>query len=158
MAKLQADTGPVLAHCSIWPLTCCITPVSRLTGEAVRYVWAKVQISIMQTGTGCGAHAHLTIIAHRARLFDRITCKEIVRWLTHWPLGDFNDILDEYNFHVNFSHWWLMYLLWNCRRVIVTGPHWWYVDIGSGNGLVLSGNKPLPEQMLTQIYVAIWRH
>ena len=24
--------------------------------------------------------------------------------------------------------------------------------------LVLSGNKPLPEPMLTQIYVAIWRH
>ena len=29
---------------------------------------------------------------------------------------------------------------------------------GSGNGLVLSGNKPLPEPMLTQISVAIWRH
>ena len=26
--------------------------------------------------------------------------------------------------------------------------------IGSGNGLVLSGNKPLPEPMLTQISVA----
>ena len=31
-------------------------------------------------------------------------------------------------------------------------------NIGSGNGLVPSGNKPLPEPMLTQIYVAIWRH
>ena len=29
---------------------------------------------------------------------------------------------------------------------------------GSDNGLVPSGNKPLPEPMLTQIYVAIWRH
>ena len=28
-------------------------------------------------------------------------------------------------------------------------------NIGSGNGLVPSGNKPLPEPMLTQIYVAI---
>ena len=39
--------------------------------------------------------------------------------------------------------------------------HWtelMLVNIGSGNGLVLSGNKPLPEPMLTQIYVAIWRH
>ena len=26
----------------------------------------------------------------------------------------------------------------------VTGPYWWYVNIGSGNGLVPSGNKPLP--------------
>ena len=31
------------------------------------------------------------------------------------------------------------------------GLHWWSVNIGSGNGLVPSGNKPLPEPMLTQI-------
>ena len=31
-------------------------------------------------------------------------------------------------------------------------------DLLPGNDLVLSGNKPLPEQMFTQIYVAIWRH
>ena len=37
-------------------------------------------------------------------------------------------------------------------------PYWWEVNIGSGNGLVLLGNKPLPESMLTQIYVAKWRH
>ena len=34
--------------------------------------------------------------------------------------------------------------------------HW--VNIGSCNGLLLSGNKPLPDPMLTQIYGAIWRH
>ena len=33
----------------------------------------------------------------------------------------------------------------------VTGFKWWKVNIGSGNGLVSSGNKPLPEPMLTQI-------
>ena len=38
------------------------------------------------------------------------------------------------------------------------GPHWWLVNIGSGNGLVPSGNKPLPEPKLTHIYVAIWHH
>ena len=32
------------------------------------------------------------------------------------------------------------------------------VNIGSGNGLVPSGNKPLPEPMLTQLYVAIILH
>ena len=30
--------------------------------------------------------------------------------------------------------------------------------LGPGNGLVPSGNKPLPGLMLTQIYVAKWRH
>ena len=32
------------------------------------------------------------------------------------------------------------------------------VNIGSGNGLVRSGNKPLPEPMVAQICVAIWHH
>ena len=31
------------------------------------------------------------------------------------------------------------------------------VNICSGNALVPSGNKPLPEPMLTQNYVATWR-
>ena len=62
------------------------------------------------------------------------------------------------NFETNFSNWWLKYLLWKCPQVIVTGPHWWYINIGSGNGLVPSGTKPLPEPMLTQFYVGIWCH
>ena len=37
-----------------------------------------------------------------------------------------------------------------------------YIDsdgnIGSGDGLVPSGSKPLPEPMLNLIYVAIWYH
>ena len=35
---------------------------------------------------------------------------------------------------------------------------WSLVNIGLGNGLVLSGSKPLPEPVLTWSYVAIWRH
>ena len=30
--------------------------------------------------------------------------------------------------------------------------HWWLDNIGSGHGLVLSGNKPEPEKMLNQNY------
>ena len=41
---------------------------------------------------------------------------------------------------------------------ILIGPYRWQVNIGSGNGLVPSGTKPLPEPMLTQIYVAMRRH
>ena len=37
------------------------------------------------------------------------------------------------------------------------GPNWWYVNIGSGNGLLFSGNKPLFEPMLTQFCV-IWHY
>ena len=39
----------------------------------------------------------------------------------------------------------------------VTGPYW-LVYIGSGNGLVPWGNKPLSEPYLTQIFVAIKGH
>ena len=59
------------------------------------------------------------------------------------------------DFQTNFNDWWLSYLPWNYPQMNVTGPFWWLVNIGSGNGLVLSGNKPLPEPMLTQIYVTI---
>ena len=45
-----------------------------------------------------------------------------------------------------------------CLNMYVTGLHWWSVNIGSGNGLVPDGTKPLPEPALTQISVAIWRH
>ena len=70
--------------------------------------------------------------------------------------GRFKLIL--YVLHVNFSHWWLMYILWNCHQMNVTGSNWWWVNIGSGSGLGPSSNKSLPEVMLTQIYVAKWRH
>ena len=39
-----------------------------------------------------------------------------------------------------------------------TTPDWRVVNIGSNNGMVQSGNRPLPEPMLTQIYVPIWRY
>ena len=40
----------------------------------------------------------------------------------------------------------------SCPEANATRHHWWSVNTGSGNGLVPSGNKPLPEPMLTQIY------
>ena len=45
-----------------------------------------------------------------------------------------------------------MGLLWNCLQMKFTGLYWWYINIGSGNGLVPSGTKPLPKPMLIQIY------
>ena len=46
----------------------------------------------------------------------------------------------------------------NCPRVNATRPGWWLINIGSGDRLVSSSNKPLPKPMLTQIYVTIWIH
>ena len=52
-------------------------------------------------------------------------------------------------FQTHFNNKYLKYFLWNCYQVNATTPHWSLVHIGSGNGLVPSGNKPLPEPMLT---------
>ena len=62
------------------------------------------------------------------------------------------------NVQVHIKGRYLEHLLWNCLQLNATRPHWWLVNTGSGDGLVPSGNKPLPETMLTQIYVTIWHH
>ena len=43
-----------------------------------------------------------------------------------------------------------------CLLVNASRPHWWSANSGSGNGLVLSSNKPLPEPILTQISITLW--
>ena len=48
--------------------------------------------------------------------------------------------------------------MWNCHQVNATRPNWWSVNIGSDNGLMPSGTKPLSEPMLTQVYEAKWCH
>ena len=48
--------------------------------------------------------------------------------------------------------------MWNFSQMNAREQLWWQVNIDSGNGLVPSGNKPLPDPMLTQIYVTIWCH
>ena len=67
---------------------------------------------------------------------------------THWPLGVLNTVSYS-KFQTDFNDKYLTYFLWNCYQVNATTPHWLLVNIGSVNGLVLSGNKPLPEPMLT---------
>ena len=76
------------------------------------------------------------------------------RWslnLTHWPKGD--AVVISSNFHIKNLY---LHFLWNYSCVNVTRPHWWLVNIGWGNGLVVSGNKPLTDPMVTQILVTIY--
>ena len=51
--------------------------------------------------------------------------------------------------------WILVQLMWNCFQEHAIEPYWLLVNIESGNGLVPSGNKPLPEPMLTLCH---WIH
>ena len=54
----------------------------------------------------------------------------------------------------------IAWVLWNCSQLnpmpqisTLISRH-----VNSCDGLVTSGNKPLPKPLLTQIYVVIWRH
>ena len=47
--------------------------------------------------------------------------------LTHWPLEDLTEILDD-NFQANFGGWWLRYLMWNCPPMEVRGTYLWHVN------------------------------
>ena len=72
--------------------------------------------------------------------------------LTHWPPAVMHECsLKSINFKliskINLDHFH-----WNCPHMNATRPHWWLVNIGSGNGLVPIGTKPLPEPMLTKFY------
>ena len=80
--------------------------------------------------------------------------------LTHWPLGNLDAIL-KLQFSISF--YWLVSS--QCLMILVIMPwdecHGTLLVISqhcAGNGLVPLGNKPLPEPMLTEFHVAIWRH
>ena len=85
------------------------------------------------------------------------SCLLVVIWQSHWPLGDVI-LIDNYILQANvmdYVHW---HFLWICPLVNVTEHVLWYVNPGSGNGLVSSRNTFLSEPIMTQIDVTTWRH
>ena len=71
----------------------------------------------------------------------------LFKWLASGRCSNFESVIFEHMLQMKFM-----------IMSTATGHIWWLVNIGSGNGLVVSGNKPLPEPMLTKCYDAIWRH
>ena len=86
-----------------------------------------------------------------------VSCKHTSPYitLTHWLLGDLALTLIIFKLTPRID-----IFMWNCPQVTATRPHWslLVVNICSGDGLMPSGNKSLPELMLTQIFVTIWHH
>ena len=79
-------------------------------------------------------------------------------WLSnHWSQEHLDGILKK-QFSIIF--YWLVSsdLLMIMPPDESHGTYWWWVNIGSGNGSVPSGNKPLPDPMLIQIFNTIWHH
>ena len=71
--------------------------------------------------------------------------------LTHWSLGYVVAILKFYVYEQ---------YLWNCSQVNATVHLPWKISIGVSlpEGLMSSGNKPLPDPVLAKIYVTICCH
>ena len=102
-------------------------------------------------------HHRWRSIWSRSTLHCRYMCKQIKLFLNSLPPRRCAVILkmESLNTCYRWSTWApLVKLLWGeCYKIL-----WWYVNIGSGNFLVSSCNKPLPEAMLTDIYVTPWHH
>ena len=78
------------------------------------------------------------------------------RLLTHWSPGNFNSVF----LLAQVSHFmdaYISWISWLCPQK-ATEHIWWLVNTSSRYGLVPLSSKPLPEPMLTQIYIAIWPH
>ena len=98
----------------------------------------------------------------RALMFPLI-CVWINGWENNREAGDLRHCRAHYDIIVMKlrskinSHIYHENFLWNCTQGNDRGSHW-LDNIGSGNGLVLSGNEPLAEPVLTQIFIPIWCH
>ena len=96
---------------------------------------------------------------HKSLLHMYIFQEEMTRLLERFPHKYLNSLApgkcgNNFTFY-RLSSWRLLpKLLWGeCQRTSLMITHG--VNIRSTNGLVLLSNKPLPEPMLTQIYVVI---
>ena len=99
---------------------------------------------------------HSTVLAkqHTNTLY-----RDLLIWyfsLTHWPQWEAALILLEIFKFISKIH--ILSISWNCPQVKATRHQRWSVNTGQSNGLVLPGNNPLDEPILTQIYNTICRH
>ena len=61
-----------------------------------------------------------------------------------WPLDNL-----KCDIRARFKSWQIQHIPWHRSEVYTTKSYWWYVNAGSGNGVMLSfGSKLLPQPML----------
>ena len=101
--------------------------------------------------------------------YSTLNNHRINKWLNaviDWQSGYAFNSLVPGRFENNFQNVFFKLISWidtlinSCETVLktTTEPIWREVNIVSGNGLVPSGNKPLPAPILSKIAVAIWRY
>ena len=123
-------------------LTCCV-------------LWLRRRVGILPPSACTALSWHWTPPAQPCPGLkpNTITIYQWIQLIDPWGIWLQSQIS---KFQTHFNDKYLMYFLWNCYQVNATTPHWSLVNTDSGNGLVPSGNKPLPEPMLPKISNAIW--
>ena len=61
------------------------------------------------------------------------------------------------HFQSHIKDKYLEHFLWNLPQMNAIGPHWWFINIGSGKGMLPSVNISLSDSMLIKFYGTIWR-
>ena len=152
-----------------WGIGAEWSPASRTLSYSTTYGINAISINWLDSGTSSckvkgSVFKHILEIDHFLLGCPKIYTNGPHQWYIDTGLGvvsnkPINSLAPgkfEWNFkYINFKQ---ILVIDGCPNMNVIGLLWWSVNIGSGNGLVPSGTKPLPEPMLTQISVAIWCH
>ena len=105
--------------------------------------------------------AHEGFIMNAYNIFSVLAASSIANIVKSslGPVGLDKMLVDDVGVSPYFSNscyglnsWSLLMHIWNCSQMHASEPYWLELNIGSGNGLVLSCNKPSSEPMLGQIY------
>ena len=145
----------------------------------------KIEVSLkLVPGSPIDNKFSLVQVMSTPKSWQAITCtrvKTLYRSLTNYASPGLNKLRIRYylgsvlieQYHVKIRPWslthckgdlkkmkfWCLQIFsWYWLEVDATWLYQLQVNIGSSNGLVPDGIKPLHEPLLTKIYVAIWCH
>ena len=122
-------------------------------------VWIPIKISLkfVPEGPINNIPALIQIMAWDCLGDKPLSEPMMVNLLTHICVTQSQKVkLTNLQTHTNDRY--LKLSMWNYPHMNAIRHHWWLAKIGSGNGLMSLGNKPLPEPVLTKIFNTIWHH
>ena len=135
----------------------CDIIMENVKTKVAKATWMKKDVTVVKgNSVFCILFTMLSICAIWDRSKSGMELTQDMH-LTHCPLGVWQYPWFSY-FHTHINDRYVEHFPLNCTEVNVTTLDWRLVNIGAGNGLVTSGNKPLPGPILNHICVATWRH
>ena len=134
----------------IYIATCRLRSIFRQMTYTLPYsvvvLWCSGSLCVTGTSRAtCPSRADCQL----ANWFQTVCLSSQRFYHSHRQLCAINSLVPRiFGYCLNLVNFKLMSTI-DCYQVNATTPYWSLVNIGSGNGLVPSGNKPLPESILT---------